>query len=159
MATLKVHIPIQSLLYFIILRGETYFWTLIQLLQHTLPLFNQILPLKMAIIYSPLHLALPILLLHSYGVSKAPNKITVIKVYQLYSQAASNTSTLMATKMGKTSLECSRQVTGLNSGSYTTLEQIQALHFVFHEALSMVKKSLLLNIKMEASPPSTQELL
>ena len=158
MATLKVHIPIQSLLYFIILRGETYFWTLIQLLQHTLPLFNQILPLKMAIIYSPLHLALPILLLHSNGVSIAPIKLLLILVSQLFSQALSNISTRMAAKMDKISLECSRQVTGLSSGLFTTLETIQERHIVLLGALSIVKKSLLLNIQAMGSPPSMQEL-
>jgi hypothetical protein len=81
------------------------------------------------------------------------------EVSPLYSQAPSNISTLMATKMEKISSECSRQATGLSSGFSTTLEPIKALHIVLHEALSMIKKSLLLNIQFKASPQFTQELL
>jgi hypothetical protein len=46
----------------------------------------------------------------------------------------------MAAKVGKISLECSKQVTGLSNGFSTTLEQKQVLHIVLIEALSMVKK-------------------
>ena len=112
----------------------------------------------MAISYSALHLPLPILLLHSNGVSIAPIKPLLILVSQLYSQALSNISTRMAAKMDKISLECSRQVTGLSSGLSTTLETIQAIHIALLEALSIVKKSLLLNIQAIVSPPSMQEL-
>jgi hypothetical protein len=66
---------------------------------------------------------------------------------------------LMAAKMEKISLECSRQVMGLSSGFFTTLEPIQVLHTVLHGALSMVKKFLLLNIQVLVRPLSTQELL
>ena len=83
----------------------------------------------------------------------------IIEVSPLYSQALSNISTLMAAKKDTISSECSRQVTELNSGLSTTNEQIQVIHIVLHEALSMVKKSLLLNIQLTASPLFTQELL
>jgi hypothetical protein len=49
---------------------------------------------------------------------------------QLYSQASNNISMLMAGKMGKILLECSRQLTGLSSGFYTTLKQIKHQHIV-----------------------------
>jgi hypothetical protein len=82
----------------------------------------------------------------------------LILVTPLYWQAPSNISMLMAVKMEKISLECSRAVTGLSSGSFNTLEPIQAIHIALDEALLMVKKSLLLNIKVGLSPLSTQEL-
>jgi hypothetical protein len=65
----------------------------------------------------------------------------------------------MADKMDIISLECSRQVTGLSSGLYTTLEQILEENIVLLEAYSMIKKSLLLNIKVIASQPSMLESL
>jgi GTP-binding protein EngB required for normal cell division len=82
------------------------------------------------------------------------------KVSPLYSQAPSNNSMLMATKMDKIRLECSRQVKGISSGFSTTLKPKQAILFVLHKALSMVKKCLLLNIQaIILDPQSTQELL
>jgi hypothetical protein len=95
---------------------------------------------QLAIRYSPLQSALLILPLNSNGASIAIIKLLMNKVSPLYSQAPSNISTRMAVKIIEISLECSRQVTGLSSGSSTTLEQIQALHIVLHEALLMVKK-------------------
>ena len=65
----------------------------------------------------------------------------------------------MAAKMDEISLECSRRVTELSSGFSTTLKLVQALHIAKHEALSMVKKSLSLNIQAMASQLYTQELL
>jgi hypothetical protein len=65
---------------------------------------------------------------------------------------------LMAAKMDEISLECSRQVTGLSSGSNTTLEPIGAIHIVLREALLMVKKSLLRNIQIGISPQFMREL-
>jgi hypothetical protein len=50
--------------------------------------------------------------------------------FPLYSQQPNNISMLMAGKMGKISLECSRQVTGLSNGFFTTLEQIMHIHIV-----------------------------
>jgi hypothetical protein len=98
----------------------------------------------MAFSYSPLHLALPILLLHSNGDSTASIKQLLLLDSPLYLQAIRNISTLMAAKMGKISSECSRPMTGLSSGFSTILEQIQVhnIHIVLHEALIMVKKSL-----------------
>jgi hypothetical protein len=61
----------------------------------------------MAISYSPLNLALLVLLIHSHGVSIAFNKPGLILGSLLYSQAPSNTSTLMVAKMGKILSECS----------------------------------------------------
>jgi hypothetical protein len=66
---------------------------------------------------------------------------------------------LIATKMGKTSSECSKKVMGFSSGFSTTLKQIQVLHFVLLEVHSKVKKSLLLNIQAGLSPLSMRELL
>jgi hypothetical protein len=66
----------------------------------------------------------------------------------LYSQEPSKTFTLMAAKMAKILLECLRQVTGHSSGFYTTLELIQEIQIVLDWALSMIKKSLLLNIQV-----------
>ena len=67
---------------------------------------------------------------------------------------------LMAVKMEKISLESSRQATGLSSGLSTTLEAIQVKHIVLLEALSTVKKFLLLSIQQALfGPPSTRELL
>ena len=85
------------------------------------------------------------MLLYSNGASIAL-KLIIFRT-QLYSQAARNISTLMAGKMDKISSECSRQVIGLSTGLFTTLEPIQALHFALLEALSMVKKSLLPSIQ------------
>jgi hypothetical protein len=82
----------------------------------------------------------------------------LIKVSQLYSRAPSSISMLMAAKMDEISSECSRLVTGLSSGFFTTLEPIGAKHIVFREALSMVKKFLLRNILVIVSPPFMQEL-
>jgi hypothetical protein len=65
----------------------------------------------------------------------------------------------MAVKMDKIWLECSRQVTGISSGFFTTLEPIQVLHIVLLEALSTVKKSLSLNIQVMVRPLFTRELL
>ena len=65
----------------------------------------------------------------------------------------------MAAKMDKISSECSRQVTGLSNGFSTTIEPIKVIHSVLQGALSMVRKSLPLNIKMVLSLPSTRELL
>ena len=131
--------------------------------QHTLPLFKLVGALGMlaimALSYSPLLSHLPVLLLHSCGVSIASNKLMRPLGSPLYSQASSNISTPMAAKMVKISLECSRKVTGLSSGFSKTLEPIQALHIALHGALSTVKKSLSLNIQMVLSPQSTQELL
>ena len=127
--------------------------------QHTLPLFNQLCFQAMAISYSHLLSALPILLLHSYGASIASVKRLLIEDSLLYSQVPSNIFTPMAVKMEKILLECSRQVTGLSSGFSTTLEPIQVLHIVLLEALSMVKKSLSLNIQIGISPLFTRELL
>ena len=91
--------------------------------------------------------ALPILLLHSYGVSIAYIKLLLILDFPLYSQAPSNISMLIAIKMDKMSSECSRQATRLSSGFSTTLEPIQAHHNVLQEAHLMVKKSLLPSIQ------------
>jgi hypothetical protein len=113
----------------------------------------------MAIGYSPLHSALPILLQHSYGVSIASCKRLMTKVSQLYFQAPSNIFTLMDVKMDKISSECSRQVMGLSNGFSIILDSIQVLHIVLLEALSMVKKSLSLNIQMALTPPFMLGLL
>lgn len=48
---------------------------------------------------------------------------------------------------------------GLSSGLFTTLERILDKNIVLLEAYSMIKKSLLLNIKVIASQPSMLELL
>ena len=113
----------------------------------------------MAISYSPFHSALLVLLQPSYGVSIASIKQLLLLDSLLYLQATSNTSTLMAAKTDKISSECSRQVTGLSSGSSTILVPIQALHIVLLEAFLMVKKSLLISIQAIVSLPSTRELL
>ena len=113
----------------------------------------------MGISYSPLHSALLILLQHSNGVSIAPIKLILLLDSPLYSQATSNISTLMAAKMEKISLECSRKVTGFSSGFSFTVEPILTLHIALLEALLTVKKSLLLNIQVLIIPPSTRESL
>jgi hypothetical protein len=113
----------------------------------------------MSISYSPLHSALLVLLQPSNGVSIASIKQLLLLRSPLYLQATSNISTLMAAKINEISSECSRQVMALSSGSSTTLEPIQALHIVLLVALSLVKKSLSLNIQMILRQPSTQELL
>jgi hypothetical protein len=77
----------------------------------------------------------------------------------LYSQALSNISTPLAAKMDKISSDCSRQVTGLSSGLFITLEPFSEEHFVLLVAYLMVKKSLLPNIKVIVSRPSMLELL
>ena len=137
---------------------ETYFWVINQQIQYILSLFKQLWPSKISIDYSALPSTLLILLLHSNGVS-----IAFIKLLKqgslLYSQTPNNISTLMADKMEIILLECSRQVTGPSIGFSTTLEPIQVIHFVLHEGLLMVRKSLLLNIQVLMSPQSTQELL
>ena len=112
----------------------------------------------MDISYSHLLSALQILLLHSNGVSRASIKRVKMLASQLYSQAPSNISTLMADKMDKISSDRSRPVTGLSNGFSITLEPIQELHIVLDKALSIVKKSLLLNIQVKVSPPYTREL-
>jgi hypothetical protein len=113
----------------------------------------------MAISFSRLLSAIPILLLHSYGVSIALITQVLLLVIPSYSQALSNISTLMAAKMGKTSLECSIKVTGLSSGFSTSLEPIlAAILIVLQGDLLTVKKSLWLNIKILMSPQSTREL-
>jgi hypothetical protein len=66
---------------------------------------------------------------------------------------------LMVAKMDKISSESSKKVTGPSSGFSITLEQNQALHTVLQEALSMIKKSSLLNIQVVVRPLSMQELL
>jgi hypothetical protein len=149
----------QTLHEFMIKIGEIYFWAMILQLQPTLPLFKVLCSLDLAISYSPLHSPLLILLHYSFGVSIATSKRVMNKVSRLYLQAHSNISTLMETKVEKILSECSRQLTGLSSGSCTTLEHIQVNHFVLHEAFSMVKKWLLLNIQVKASTLVTQELL
>jgi hypothetical protein len=78
---------------------------------------------------------------------------------RLYLQALSNISTLMAAKINEILSESSRQVTALSSGSSTTLKPFQTLHIVSHEALTMIKKSLLLSIQVVISPQSMRELL
>ena len=113
----------------------------------------------MSISYSPLHSAIQVLLQPSNGVSIASIKQLMLSGSPLYLQALSNISTLMAAKTDEISSECSRQVTALSSGSTTTLEPIQALHIVLHEALSLVKKSLSLNIQVIVRQPSMRELL
>jgi hypothetical protein len=138
---------------------ETCFWAINLQIQYTLSLFKQLWPSKITIEYSALHSTLPILLLHSNGVSIASIKILLKLGSLLYFQAPNNISTPMVVKMEIISLECSRQVTGLSSGLSTTLESIQVQHFVLQEGLLMVKKSLLLNIQVLMSPQSTQELL
>jgi hypothetical protein len=112
----------------------------------------------MALSYSALHSALPVLLQHSNGVSIAILKHLLIKVSPLYSLAPSNISMLMADKIDEISSECSRLVTGLSSGFSTILEPIQALHIVLREALSMVKKSLWPNIQVLGSLLFMREL-
>jgi hypothetical protein len=115
--------------------------------------------MMVAISYSPLHSALPILLHYSCGVSIAPGKLLMNLDIPLYSQAPSNISTLMVAKMEKISSECSTQVTGLRSGFSTALETFQVLHIDLLEAHSMIKRFLSLNIQIIMSPPSTQKLL
>jgi hypothetical protein len=137
---------------------ETYFSDMILQLQLSLPYFKQE-SLQLSISYSPFRLPLQILLLHSYGVSIAMIKQLMLLGSPLYLQEPSNISTLMAAKTDEISLECSRKVTGLSSGFSTTLEAIQEKHFVFLEAHSMTKKSLLLSIKVVVRPQSTLELL
>jgi hypothetical protein len=94
----------------------------------------------MALSYSNFLSALQIQLPYSIGVSIATIKRLMILGSPLFSQAPNSISTLMAAKMDEISSECSRKVMGLSNGLYTTLEPIQALHIVLHEALSMVKK-------------------
>jgi hypothetical protein len=65
----------------------------------------------------------------------------------------------MAAKMDKISSDCSRQVTGLSSGLFITLEPFLEEHIVLLVAYSMVKKSLLPNIKVIISRLSMPELL
>jgi hypothetical protein len=112
-----------------------------------------------AISYSPLLLALAVLLHHLYGVSIASIKLLLTLDFPLYSQALSNISMLMAAITEKISLECSRLVTGLSSGSFTILEPFQVVLIVLEEDLSAVKKSLLLNIQVVMTLQRTQELL
>jgi hypothetical protein len=64
----------------------------------------------------------------------------------------------MGDKMDEISSECSRQVTALSSGFFTTLEPNGAIHIVLHEALLMVKKYLLHNIQVGLSQPFMLEL-
>jgi hypothetical protein len=113
----------------------------------------------MAISYSPLHSPLPVLLLHSCGVSIASIKGMLPKGSPLYSLATSYISSPMAANIGIISSECSRKVTALSNGFSTTLDFIQKLHIALHGAFSAVKKSLSLNIQMVMSRQSTQELL
>jgi hypothetical protein len=138
---------------------ETYFWAMMKHLQLSLPYFKLGRTPVMATSYSPLLSALSILLLHSNGVSIAFIKLGMMVASLLYSEAPSNISTLMGAKMAKISSECSRLVMGLRFGFSNTLELIQAFHFVLLEALSKIKKSLSLNIKVVGSLLSTQELL
>jgi hypothetical protein len=84
--------------------------------------------------------ALPILILHSYGVSKN-TRLFLLKDFLSYSQAANNISTLTAVKIHKISLECSKQATELSSGFSTSLEAIQALHIALQEVHLKGKKS------------------
>jgi hypothetical protein len=159
MANLKVHIPMQA---FKIMKniGETSFWRTFKQLQHTLLLFKLDRHQIMAISYLPLLSALQILLLLSYGVSKASIKPSILtKVSPLYLRALNNISMHMASKMIEILSECSSQVTGLRIGFFTTLKPIQVIQHVFLEALLMVKMSLLLNFKVGISPQSTRELL
>jgi hypothetical protein len=128
-------------------------------LKHSLPLFKQLWYPAMAISYSLLLSALPYLLLNSYGVLIASIKLHLILVSQLYFQAISNISTLMAGKMEIILSDSSRLATGLSNGFSTTLEPIQAVLIVLLEALSMIKKSSLLNIQVEVRPQSMLELL
>jgi hypothetical protein len=114
--------------------------------------------MMMATSYSRLNLAIPVLLLHSYGVSIANIERLLILGSQFYSQVTSNISTLMAGKMDGISLECSRKVTGLSSGFFITLDTIQEIHFVLLEVHSLIKKSLLLNFQMAVSQLSMLEL-
>jgi hypothetical protein len=64
---------------------------------------------------------------------------------------------LMAGKMGKISLESTRQVMGLRYGFFTTLEQMIHIHIVLLKALSVVKKSLSPIILVLVSQQSTLE--
>jgi hypothetical protein len=59
---------------------------------------------------------------------------------------------LTAVKMGKISLECSRQTTVLSSGFSPILEQLQVIHIALQEILLTVKKFLLPNILVQVSP-------
>jgi hypothetical protein len=61
---------------------------------------------------------------------------------------------LMADKMGKISLECSRQAMDLNSGLSNILGATQVLHIVLQKENLTVKKSLLPNSQLELSPLS-----
>jgi hypothetical protein len=139
MATLKELIIMHNR-QIIIDYGETYFWGMIQLLQLILPLFILLGPV-MAISYSLLLSALPILLLYFNGALIASIKLLLILGSPLYSLALSNISMLMARKMEEISLECFRQLTGLSNGFFTILEAILVLHIVLAEALSMIRKS------------------
>jgi hypothetical protein len=109
--------------------------------------------------YSALLLPLPILIQHSNGDSIAFIKPLLIQGSPLYSQGQSNTSMLMAAKMGKISLECSRQVTGLRIGFFNTLNLIRATLIVLDEALLKVKKFLLRNIRVLVGPLFMRESL
>jgi hypothetical protein len=151
MASSKVHIPMLTFRIMIDIR-EISCWAMIQL-HHTLSLLKQE-SLILAISYSPFHLALLVLLLPSYGVSIASiNQQILLLDSQLYPQATSNISMLMAAKMDEISSECSRQVTGLSSGfSTTNIEPIKELHIALLEGHSTVKKSLLPSIQVQVRP-------
>jgi hypothetical protein len=133
---------------FIIFIGETYFWAMIQQPQPTLPLFKPPRLLVMAISYSVFLLALPTLLLSSYGVSIASIKRQTIWVSPLYLQVASKTSILMAAKTDKIISECFSQAMVLSSGLSNTLEPIKAKLIASHEDFLMNKKSLSLSIQV-----------
>ena len=111
----------------------------------------------MAISYSPLILAVPVLLQHSDGVSIGNIERLLILGSQFCYQVTSNISSLMAGKVDGISSGCSRKVTGLSSGFFITLDTIQEIHFVLREVYSLIKKSLLLNFQMAVSQLSMRE--
>jgi hypothetical protein len=76
----------------------------------------------MALRFSPLLSALPILPLNSNGDLIAPIKRLLMLGSPFYSQPQNNISSHMGEKLDKISSECSKQVTALSSGFYNTLE-------------------------------------
>ena len=81
---------------------ETYYWVLNIEVLPTLPSFKILKVLVMAISYLPLHSALPILLLHSFGDSIASIKLALLLGYPLSLEAINNISMPMVTKMSET---------------------------------------------------------
>ena len=112
----------------------------------------------MAISFSASVSALQMMPLHSYGASIVIIMILKTEDYQLYSEVHSNISMLMAVKMSKFSLECSKQATGLSTGFSNTNDYTKAIHIVLQEAHLTIKKSLLPSIQIKCNLLSTLDL-